>query len=88
MAGRTPDGGGTSYSSCGKIVFTTETGSALPGSNIPARRFCGGTGSATAAYCFGGSNTIAKLLYSTDAASTLPSTLPGGYRYTSAISNL
>ena len=87
MAGRTPAGSGTSYSSCGKIVFTTETSSALPGSNIPARRFCGGTGSATAAYCFGGSNTIAKLLYSTDAASTLPSTLPAGYKYKCAVSN-
>ena len=87
MAGRTSHPSGTEMSSCGKIVFSTETGSALPGSNIPARKFCGGTGSATAAYCFGGSNTIAKLLYATDAASTLPSTLPAGYSYKCAVSN-
>jgi len=87
MAGRTPDGGGTEYSSCGKIQFASETRSALPGSNIPARRFVAGASSTLAGYCFGGSNTIAKLLYSTDAASTLPSTLPAGYKYKAAVSN-
>ena len=85
MAGRNP--GPSEYSSCGKIQFASETRSALPGSNIPARKFVCGTSSTLAGYCFGDSNQVAKLLYATDAASTLPSTLPGGYRYKSAISN-
>jgi len=85
MAGRDP--GPSEYSSCGKIQFASETRSALPGSNIPARKFVCGTSSTLAGYCFGDSNQVAKLLYATDASSTLPSTLPGGYRYKSAISN-
>ena len=87
MAGRTSHPSGQAGSTCAKIQFASETRTALPGSNIPARMFVAGTSSTLAGYCFGDSNQIAKLLYSTDAASTLPSTLPGGYRYKSAISN-